>query len=69
MNTANKLTMLRVILIPIYLVIWHLDFSWNYIVALAIFGFAIANMIISILENGIYYKYNLIMNKIYRKEW
>ena len=41
----------------------------NYIVALAIFGFAIANMIISILENGIYYKYNLIMNKIYRKEW
>ena len=37
MNTANKLTMLRVILIPIYLVIWHLDFSFNYIVALAIF--------------------------------
>jgi len=36
-NTANKLTMLRVILIPIYLVIWHLDFSFNYIVALAIF--------------------------------
>ena len=41
----------------------------NYIVALVIFGFAVANMIISILENGIYYKYNLIMNKVYRKEW
>ena len=29
MNTANKLTMLRVVLIPVYLVLWHLDFSWN----------------------------------------
>ena len=37
MNTANKLTMLRVILIPIYLVVWHLHFSYNFIVALAIF--------------------------------
>lgn len=37
MNTANKLTLLRVILIPIYLLIWHLNFSYNYIVALAIF--------------------------------
>ena len=41
----------------------------NYIVALAIFGFAIANMVIGIIDNGIYYKYNIIMNKIYRKEW
>ena len=37
MNTANKLTMLRVILIPVYLVIWHLDFAYNNIVALIIF--------------------------------
>ena len=37
MNTANKLTLLRVILIPVYLVIWHLDFAYNNIVALAIF--------------------------------
>lgn len=37
MNTANKLTLLRVILIPVYLVIWYLDFSYNNIVALAIF--------------------------------
>ena len=37
MNTANKLTMLRVILIPIYLVVWHLHFSYNFVVALAIF--------------------------------
>lgn len=37
MNTANKLTLLRVILIPVYLVIWYLDFVGNNLVALAIF--------------------------------
>ena len=37
MNTANKLTMLRVVLIPVYLVLWHLDFSWNNYAALAVF--------------------------------
>jgi CDP-diacylglycerol--glycerol-3-phosphate 3-phosphatidyltransferase len=37
MNTANKLTMLRVILIPVYLVVWYLGFAYNNIVALAIF--------------------------------
>lgn len=37
MNTANKLTMLRVILIPVYMVLWHLDFSWNHYAALAVF--------------------------------
>ena len=37
MNTANKLTLLRVVLIPIYLLMWHLDFAGNNIVALVIF--------------------------------
>ena len=37
MNTANKLTLLRVILIPVYLLMWHLDFAGNNIVALVIF--------------------------------
>ena len=37
MNTANKLTMLRVILIPVYLVVWYLNFVGNNFVALAIF--------------------------------
>ena len=37
MNTANKLTMLRVVLIPVYLVLWHLDFSWSVYAALAVF--------------------------------
>jgi len=37
MNTANKLTLLRVILIPVYVVIWHLKFDYNFLVALIIF--------------------------------
>ncbi len=40
MNTANKLTLLRVVLIPVYLLIWHLPFAYNYIVALVIFVLA-----------------------------
>ena len=37
MNTANKLTMLRVVLIPVYLVLWNLDFPGNNFLALAVF--------------------------------
>ncbi len=37
MNTANKLTMLRVVLIPVYLVVWYLNFAASMYVALAIF--------------------------------
>ncbi len=37
MNTANKLTMLRVVMIPVYLALWHLDFGWNRYAALAVF--------------------------------
>ena len=37
MNTANKLTMLRVILIPVYLVVWYLSFPGSNYAALAIF--------------------------------
>ena len=40
MNTANKLTMLRVILIPVYLVLWHVDFPGNNFAALAVFVIA-----------------------------
>ena len=40
MNTANKLTLLRVILIPIYVVMMYLDFAGNHLVALAIFVIA-----------------------------
>lgn len=37
MNLPNKLTMMRVILIPVYLVLWHLDFAFNNYAALAVF--------------------------------
>ena len=37
MNTANKLTMTRIVMIPIFLVILYLNFDFNRYVALAIF--------------------------------
>lgn len=37
MNTANKLTMLRVIMIPVFLLALYIDFPFNNIVALIIF--------------------------------
>ena len=36
-NTANKLTMLRVILIPVYLVVWYLNMESSAYWALAVF--------------------------------
>ena len=40
MNLANRLTMLRVLMIPVYLVLWHLDVSWNRYAALGVFVLA-----------------------------
>lgn len=37
MNTANKLTMLRVIMIPVFMAALYLDFPFHKIVALAVF--------------------------------
>lgn len=37
MNTANKLTLTRVVMIPIFLVVLYLNFTFNHYVALAIF--------------------------------
>jgi len=37
MNTANKLTMIRVILIPIFLVLLYLDFEYSKYIALGVF--------------------------------
>lgn len=37
MNTANKLTMLRVIMIPVFLLALYMNFPFNNIVALVIF--------------------------------
>ena len=40
MNTANKLTMLRVILIPVFLVILYLEFPFHMWYALGVFALA-----------------------------
>ena len=40
MNAANKLTLLRVVLIPVYLVLWHMDFPGKLYAALAVFAIA-----------------------------
>ncbi len=40
MNTANKLTMLRVILIPVFLIVLYIGFEGSRCVALAIFALA-----------------------------
>lgn len=37
MNTANKLTMLRILLIPVFLVVLYMDFAGSRYVALGIF--------------------------------
>ena len=39
-NTANTLTMLRVILIPVYLVVWYLNLKYSALLALAVFVIA-----------------------------
>ena len=40
MNTANKLTLTRVFLIPLFLVVLYLDFPYNQLIDLAIFVLA-----------------------------
>ena len=37
MNTANKLTLTRIVMIPVFLVVLYLDFPFNKYLALAIF--------------------------------
>ena len=57
MNLPNKLTMMRVILIPVYLVLWHLDFPGNNYAALAVF---IVASLTDLLDGKIARKYNLV---------
>ena len=59
MNTANKLTMLRVVLIPAYLVLWHLDFPGNNYAALAVFVIA---SLTDLLDGYIARHYNQVTN-------
>ena len=57
MNLPNKLTLLRIIMIPVFVVLLYLDFPFNNIVALAVFILA---SITDTLDGYIARKYNLI---------
>ena len=57
MNTANKLTLLRIILIPVFVVVLYLDFPFHNLVALAIFIIA---SITDMLDGQIARKYHMI---------
>ena len=57
MNLPNKLTMVRVVLIPVYLVLWHLDFTFNNYAALAVFVVA---SLTDFLDGYIARKHNLV---------
>lgn len=40
MNLANKLTLIRIFLIPLFVVVFYLPYEWSFIVASAIFSVA-----------------------------
>ena len=57
MNTANKLTMLRIFLIPVFLVVLYLDFPFHMLFALAIFILA---SVTDFVDGYIARHYNLV---------
>ena len=40
MNIPNLLTVLRVLLIPVFILLFYLPFSWSYLAASAVFAIA-----------------------------
>lgn len=59
MNLPNKLTISRVVMIPIFILFFYLNFTAHYIVALAVFGIA---SLTDLLDGKIARKYNLVTN-------
>ena len=57
MNTANKLTVLRILLIPAFVVVCYLNFPMHHLVALAIFILA---SLTDMLDGKIARKYNMV---------
>ncbi|MBR3289768.1 MAG: CDP-diacylglycerol--glycerol-3-phosphate 3-phosphatidyltransferase [Clostridia bacterium] len=59
MNIANKLTVLRVILTPIFLLLFLIEFPFHYIASLAVFGLAAYT---DLLDGKLARERNLITN-------
>lgn len=57
MNLPNKLSILRLLLIPVIMVTFYLNFPYHYIVSCALFGFAACT---DFLDGHIARKYNLV---------
>jgi len=59
MNLPNKLTLSRVIMIPVFVLFFYLNFKGHYFVALGVFGIACFT---DLLDGKIARKYNLVTN-------
>lgn len=59
MNLPNKLTISRVVMIPVFLLFFYLEFTGHYFVALGIFAIA---SLTDLFDGKIARKYNLITN-------
>ena len=59
MNVANKLTILRIVLTPVFLVLMLLDFPFHYLAAGLVFG---AAALTDLLDGHLARKYQLVTN-------
>ena len=59
MNLPNKLTIARMVMIPLFVLFFYLQFTAHYFVALAVFGLA---SLTDLLDGRIARKYNLVTN-------
>ncbi len=68
MNTVDTLAeIIRCLVASVS--VFSVVMSVDWIIALVILGFSIASMIIHIIENGIWYKYEQFFSKIWGKDW
>lgn len=59
MNLPNKLTIARMVMIPVFILFFYLQFTAHYFVALAVFGVA---CLTDLFDGKIARKYNLVTN-------
>lgn len=59
MNLPNRLTISRIVMIPVFVIFFYVHFTGHYFVALAVFGIA---SLTDLLDGKIARKYNLVTN-------